>query len=85
MRTFKIKDENNIERDAQVIAAIEQGGVDYLVYSINRDESNTNIFVSKIEKKDDKNSLVDISDENEMNKIKEIVNNLIGLPLVGDE
>ena len=86
MEKFKIVDENNVEREASVVAVVENSGSRYVVYSIDRDEENANIFVSKLDKDSEgKNIIVDINDENEKNKVSEIVNGIVNLPLVGDE
>ena len=86
MNKFKIVDENNVERDASVVAVVENSGNQYVIYSIDRDEENANIFVSKLDKDSEgKNIIVDINDADEKSKISEIVNGIVNLPLVGDE
>jgi len=82
MRDFKITDENNIERDATLITVIEVEGKEYVIYSIDRDEENVNIFVSSLVKDANGNDIiVDIEDEKEKSKLNEIVKNIIKLPL----
>lgn len=82
MRDFKITDENNIERDATLITVIEVEGKEYVIYSIDRDEENVNIFVSALVKDANGNDIiVDIEDEKEKSKLNEIVKNIIKLPL----
>lgn len=78
-KTFKVKDENGIERDANIVTSIELEGNKYLVYTIDRDSENCNIFVSKITA--DGMGIIDITDPSEKNKIDEIVKELIKLPL----
>ena len=86
MNVFKIKDENNVERDATLVTVIECDEKKYAVYSIVRDSENTNIFVSRLEyNSEGKGILLDINDENEKNKLKQIIQNIIKLPIVGDE
>lgn len=77
---FKIKDENGIERDATGITCMELDGNKYLIYSIDRDQENSNIFVSKYNS--DGVTLEDIIDINEKNKVDEVVKELIKIPLM---
>ena len=49
-KSIKVIDEHNIDRVANVICAIDVDGSDYVVYSIERDSDNDNIFVSKLVK-----------------------------------
>lgn len=82
---FKIKDESNVEREACVVTAFENDGHEYIIYSIDRDEKDANVFVSRLEKNSEgKNVLVDINDAEEKNKVNSIVNDIVGLPVVGD-
>ena len=50
MSDFKITDENNIEREATLITVVEVDGKEYVIYSIDRDAENVNIFVSALKK-----------------------------------
>ena len=82
MGDFKIIDENNVEREATVITVIEVDGKDYLVYSIDRDYENVNIFSSLLKKDMNGNDIiVDIEDENEKMKVNKVVREVIKLPL----
>ncbi len=81
-KKFKITDEQNIEREANLITVFENEGKEYAVYSIDRDVETVNIFVSRIEK--DTNgvdTLKDITDPAEKLKIDNIVKEMIKLPL----
>lgn len=81
-KKFKITDEQNIEREANLITIFENEGKEYAVYSIDRDVETVNIFVSRIEK--DTNgvdTLKDITDQAEKLKIDNIVKEMIKLPL----
>ena len=81
-KKFKITDEQNIEREANLITVFENEGKEYAVYSIDRDVETVNIFVSRIEK--DANgidTLKDITDPAEKLKIDNIVKEMIKLPL----
>ena len=86
MDKFKIIDENNVEREASVVTVFENNGIEYVIYSIDRDENDVNIFVSRLVKNENgKTIIVDISDDAEKSRINDIVNDIVGLPLVGDE
>ncbi len=81
-KKFKITDEQNIEREANLITIFENEGKEYAVYSIDRDVETVNVFVSRIEK--DTNgvdTLKDITDPAEKLKIDNIVKEMIKLPL----
>ena len=81
-KKFKITDEQNIEREANLITIFENEGKEYAVYSIDRDVETVNIFVSRIEK--DTNgvdTLKDITNPAEKLKIDNIVKEMIKLPL----
>lgn len=82
MSDFKVIDENNIEREATLITVIEFNNKEYVIYFIDRDEENVNIFVSELRKDINGNDIIiDIEDENEKQKLNEIVRNIIKLPL----
>ena len=86
MSDFMIKDENNIERQATLITVVENEGNDYVVYSIDRDQNNVNIFISKLVKDSAGNDvIIDIADPSEKARLNELVREIIKLPLVGGE
>ena len=81
-KKFKITDEQNIEREANLITIFESDGKEYAVYSIDRDAETVNIFVSSLEKDSAGNDILkDIEDANEKQKIDNIVKEIIKLPL----
>jgi len=81
-KKFKITDEQNIEREANLITIFESDGKEYAVYSIDRDAETVNIFVSKIEKDQAGNDILrDIDNAEEKAKVDNIVKELIKLPL----
>ena len=81
-KRFKITDEQNIEREANLITIFENEGKEYAVYSIDRDAETVNIFVSKVEKDAAGNDILkDIDNPEEKQKIDNIVKELIKLPL----
>ena len=75
---FKVVDENGIERNAEAIIPFTYENKDYLVYSIDRDLENANIFVSSLEKDSEGyDTIKDIEDEEERGKVKAIVKRLL--------
>ena len=75
---FKVLDENNIEHTAEVITAFSYKEKEYLVYSVDEDEENSNILVSRLIKDSEGYDVIeDIEDEAEraevQNAVKEIL------------
>lgn len=81
-KKFKITDEQNIEREANLITIFECEEKEYAVYSIDRDTETVNIFVSRVEKDVAGNDILkDIDNAEEKAKVDNIVKELIKLPL----
>ena len=80
-KTIKLVDEHNINREAKIITMIEYEGTEYVVYSIDRDEENANIFVSKLVKEGDHLLLDEIQSTDVKEKIDNVVKGMIKLPL----
>lgn len=80
-KTIKLVDEHNINREAKIITMIEYEGTEYVVYSIDRDEENANIFVSKLIKEGDHLLLDEIQSTDVKEKIDNVVKEMIKLPL----
>ena len=80
-KTIKLVDEHNINREAKIITMIEYEGTEYVVYSIDRDEENANIFVSKLVKEGNHLLLDEIQSTDVKEKIDNVVKELIKLPL----
>lgn len=81
-KKFKITDEQNVEREANLITVFENEGKEYAVYSIDRDVETVNIFVSRIEKDTNGNDILrDITDQAEKLRVDNIVKELVKLPL----
>ena len=84
-RNIKVIDEHNIDRDANVIFALDLEGSEYVVYSIERDEESNNVFVSKVVKNIDGTfNLANIEEEFEKESLSKIVKDLIS-KAVSDE
>lgn len=80
-KTIKLVDEHNINREAKVISMIELEGTEYVIYSIDRDEENANIFVSKLVKEGNYLLLDEIQSTDVKEKIDNVVKEMIKLPL----
>ena len=80
-KTIELVDEHNINREAKIITIIEYEGTEYVVYSIDRDEENANIFVSKLVKEGDHLLLDEIQSTDVKEKIDNVVKEMIKLPL----
>ena len=80
-KTIKLVDEHNINREAKIITILEYEGTEYVVYSIDRDEENANIFVSKLVKEGDHLLLDEIQSTDVKEKIDNVVKEMIKLPL----
>lgn len=75
---FKVVDENGIESEANVITAFSYKDKEYLIYSIDKDIENTNVFVSRLVKDaEGYDTLKDIEDENELLEVRGIVNEML--------
>lgn len=70
----KVLDENGIEREAKIITTIKENGIDYVIYVINRDGDNSNIFVSRLVSGV---NFIDIVDKEEKNRLDVIVKDMI--------
>lgn len=77
-KNIKVVDEHSIDRNASVMFGFELDGSGYVTYSIERDEENSNVFISKVLRNFDNTfSMVDIDDGNEKAKLVDIVKIII--------
>ena len=77
-KNVKVIDEHGIDRNANIICAFDLAGSDYVVYWIERDTENDNIFVSKVIKNlDGTSNMLNIDDSMEKEKISEVVRELV--------
>ena len=77
-KTVEIIDEHNINRKATIMCGIDVKGTDYVVYSIERDNDNDNLFVSKLVKNNDGTyNMINIDDSTEKNNLSGIVRSLV--------
>ena len=77
-KNIKIVDEHGIDRIANIVCSIDVDGSDYVVYWIERDNDNDNLFISKLLKNNDGTStMMNIEDSLEKNNLSDIVKELI--------
>lgn len=77
-KNIKIVDEHGIDRIADIVCSIDVMGSDYIVYVIERDNENDNVFVSKLIKNiDNTSNLMNIEDAMEKESISNLVKELI--------
>lgn len=77
-RNVKVIDEHNIDRNANVMFALELDGSEYAVYWIERDQDSNNVFVSKVLKNlDGTYNMLNIDDVDKKKEVAEIVKVLI--------
>ena len=79
-RNVKVLDEHNIDRNANVMFALDLEGSEYVVYWIERDEESNNVFVSKVLKNlDGTYNMLNIDDDNKRKEIADSVKILISM------
>ena len=77
-RNVKVIDEHNIDRNANVMFALDLEGSEYVVYWIERDTESNNVFVSKVLKNlDNTYNILNIDDDNKKKEISDTVKILI--------
>ena len=77
-KIVKTVDEHNIDRDANVMFAFDLDGSEYVSYSIERDEVQDNLFISKVIKNIDGTfNMLSIDDSMEKTKLNGIVMSLV--------
>lgn len=77
-RNVKIIDEHGIDRDGRIVCGLKVDNSDYVLYSIERDGENNNLFVSKVMNNfDGTSNMVNIEDESEKTKLNSIVKEMV--------
>lgn len=77
-RNVKIVDEHGIDRNAHVICGLKVDNANYVLYVIERDNDNDNLFISKtISNLDGTSNMVNIEDSMEKSKLNDIVKELV--------
>lgn len=77
-KTFIIQDENGIQSVAELLTIIMVDGIEYAVYSVDKDLDNSDVYAARIVKDQDGNDrIVSIEDEEERTKVFGIVEKMI--------
>lgn len=77
-RNVKVIDEHNIDRNANIMFALDLDGSEYVVYWIERDEDSNNVFVSKVLKNlDNTYNMLNIDDADKKKEVADMVKVLI--------
>ena len=85
-KNVKIIDEHNIDRNANVICAFNFNSADYVLYWIDRDEDNANLFVSKLLKNNDNTyNMLNIDDSMEKSRVSDIVKKVVSIAVKSEE
>jgi len=75
---FKVVDENGIEKEAEIITSFNYKEKDYIVYSIEKDDENANVYVSKLLKDSEGYDIIeDINNDSEREEIQNIVKEIL--------
>ena len=80
MNNFKIVNEDGIEEEAEILTAFSYNDNKYVLYTIDENEENASILVSKLisdQNEQEKVSLVDIDDDIEREKVKKIAEEIL--------
>ncbi len=85
-KNVKIIDEHNIDRNANIVCAFNFNNVEYVLYWIDRDEDNANLFVSKLLKNNDNTyNMLNIDDSMEKNRVSEIVKKVVSMAVKSED
>ena len=77
-KSIKVIDDHNIDRNANVMFAMDLEGSEYVVYWIERDETSNNVFVSKVLKNNDGTyNMINIDDDDKKKDVADTVKLLI--------
>ena len=84
-KNIKVIDEHGIDREANIICGFNLSGQQYVLYWIERDSDNDNLFVSKLLKNNDGTfNMINIEDAMEKSKISDIIKQLITYAINSD-
>ena len=76
--TFIMYDENGTEKEALVISVIEVLGQEYVIYGVEENDDNYNVFVSRIvQDQDGEDQIIPITDLEEKKRINAVVLDLL--------
>jgi len=75
---FTMYDEQGVEKEAKILTVIELNNSEYVVYSVEKNEEEDSIYVSKLITDElGEQKIEDIVDENEKQEVFKIVNEMI--------
>lgn len=80
---LKVTDENGVEKEIEVVSyfTLNSNGKDYLIYtdvnSVEDSDGNILTYTSEVVNNGDTIELKDITDENILNEIKEIITEIV--------
>lgn len=75
---FKVVDENGTEHSAEVVTAFSYKESEYLIYSVDKDEENADILVSRLVKDEEGyDVLEDIEDDSERLEVQNVVKEIL--------
>ncbi|MGM9882295.1 MAG: DUF1292 domain-containing protein [Bacilli bacterium] len=80
---LKVTDENGVEKEIEVVSyfTLNSNGKDYLIYtdanSVEDRDGNILTYTSEVVNNGDSIELKDITDENVLNEIKEIITEIV--------
>ena len=85
-KNIKVIDEHGIDREANVICGFNLFNQQYVLYWIERDSENDNLFVSKLLKNNDGTfNMINIEDAMEKSRIADIIKQLITYAINSDD
>ena len=75
---FNVVDENGRESEAEVLTAFSYNEKDYIIFSIDKENETSDIFVSRLVKDNEGNDKIeDIEDEIERAEINKVVEEIL--------
>lgn len=85
-KNVKVIDEHGIDRVANIICKFTVDNNNYVLYSIERDGENDNLFASKlVDNTDGTSTMVNIDDSAEKARINDVVKQLITYSIKSEE
>ena len=75
---FKVKDENGMEKNAELLSAFDMDDKNYIIYSIDNGEEMANIYAAElIEDENGETDMKEIDDADIKNKITDIIDGIM--------
>lgn len=77
-KTLFIKDTNGRELEAELLTILQINGIEYAVYSVDKDDYTSDVYVARVIKDQNGNdSFVSIENEEEKNKVFQVIDKMI--------